>query len=164
MYSLLIKKNNIELEVSANREFIERQFQEFLDRFMISNADFTLNQKDEKTLEIHCESDYVDSPQDIEAPGVQAQNFDDFYARVKVKTPLDTLISVAFYLKNNKNIHNFALKDINREVFHITGQVIDHAVVNEAVGKSMLVPFLSDEATEYALTFIGEEYFENELQ
>lgn len=157
MYSLLIKKNGVELEVCADRTFIEKQFEDSLSNLMECNTDFRVEEKNKSTLEIEC------APEDFQDSGMPPENFKDFYSRKNIKSAADTLICCAFYLKIHKNISCFTLKDINREVFDVIGKIIDHGAVNEALTRNMLVSFLKEDTTEYALTFIGEEYFENEL-
>lgn len=73
------------------------------------------------------------------------------------------LMITAFYLSEFEKLERFSLKQINAKLMQNLSEVIDHAMLQEAINQGLveLVPDLTGgaEVAEYRLTPAGEEFF-----
>ena len=89
--------------------------------------------------------------------------FDEFVTSFNPESQMDYLIITALYLQNIEQLERFSIKQINSKIVPLTGNAIDHAMIQESIEQNYIkiIPDLTQtsELTEYALTDEGETYF-----
>lgn len=90
-------------------------------------------------------------------------DFEQFLANYNPETQLDYLLITALFIMNKENLERFTIKQLNAKIVPLSGNPIDHAMIQEAIEENYIrvVPDLTgtSEFTEYTLTENGENYF-----
>lgn len=88
--------------------------------------------------------------------------FQAFLSVFQARNPMDYLMLTTKYLWENENADRFSIKQINAKLVPATGLSVDHATIQEAIGKELIkvVPNYTNiaDVTEYTLTESGENY------
>lgn len=128
---------------------------------MSSDSDVEEKETFEEVLESSIKSPKVELEQSIYLDN-------DLYKLFNSKNPKDLkdyLIITAYYMVHYENILHFSLKQVNSRIVPLKKEAITHSIVDAAI-KMALLEILPDltgqsEITEYTLTQIGEDYYNN---
>jgi len=93
----------------------------------------------------------------------QLSNFEEYLHTHEPENNIDKLIITAKYILNIENKDSFSIKQLNAKIVPVTGNPIDHSMIEEAINQNLvrIYPDLTGTAeyTEYTLTEEGEGYF-----
>ena len=96
----------------------------------------------------------------------KVESLSDFEAYLNSHNPqnnTDKLIATAKYILNVENQNAFSIKQLNAKLVPLTGEPINHQMIEDAINQNLLrvYPDLTgtSEYTEYTLTEDGEGYF-----
>lgn len=85
----------------------------------------------------------------------------------KTQDKFHYLIITSYYLSEFEKMERFSLKQINTKLMQNLSEVIDHAMLQDAINQGLieLVPDLTgtSEVGEYTITRLGEEFFANQI-
>lgn len=128
--------------------------------------------RDDKAIEdLSTTTDFEDVLQDsISNPKTEViekkeplSEFEEFLSTYNPETQIDYLLITALFIMNKENMERFTIKQLNAKIVPLSGQPIDHAMIQEAIDENYIrvVPDLTgtSEFTEYTLTENGENYF-----
>ena len=110
--------------------------------------------------------------QTIENPTFEPEKTKDqiFLNLLRSKNTTDKfhyLIITSYYLSEFEKMERFSLKQINAKLMQNLSEVIDHAMLQEAINQNLieLIPDLTgiSGVGEYKLTQLGEEFFANKI-
>ena len=156
---------------SQRNDFIDIQSHSSINE--IQTQDFSMygEQKNDIDLsnaqEISFEEALNESMQNPKTEVIEKQDpksdFEEFANTYNPESQMDYLIISASYIQNQENQERFSIKQLNSKIVPLTGNAIDHAMIQEAIEQNYIriIPDLTgtSELTEYSLTEEGESYF-----
>ncbi|MEK7434884.1 MAG: hypothetical protein AABZ74_17250 [Cyanobacteriota bacterium] len=147
------KKNDVELEFSGERDFVEQQIKEWKTYFL------TLKDNDSKNLD-NLENNYNNS-KNHQISVIKNISFDDFFKLKNPETNMDKVVVAAYYLERYEKYQSFTEIDLYKilNIEDIT------TYVNKSIHSGFIEKIANCEPIEkYTLTYSGEIYVKDGLQ
>ena len=181
-YYFKIKKNDVEFEFSTDdlkvfdekaKFWIEKIFcaqEENYDKDQVLKEQITnKKQKKDNTNFEQILQDAISNPKtEIKEKNDKENysNFKTFFDTVKPESQVENLLAVVFFLKKQKHISDFSLKQINHELFPVTQTLIDQNVIAKALEEGYIET--NETAGQkglktYSLSASGSLYFEKKF-